>query len=379
MYFVFDKSEKKSTRMANKVNRFSLTEKELQLYSRQIMLKEIGNEGQLELKKKKACVIGLGGLGSSIARQLAAMGVGHIRIVDRDIVEISNLQRQHLYDTKVLGYAKAEIATKRLRTLNPYITLEPLTVSINSGNAQELANEMDVVVDGLDAMKPRYAINRACVKLGVPYVFGAAIMVYGNASTIIPYESPCLECFFGKIDDDSMQKCAVVGVHPSIINIISSIEVSETIKLLLGQEPVLKSKLLYYSLAELSTDVIKIVKKEGCSICGEQPVGELFPLKRELVEEVCGRGGTRTFIVVPKEDLKLNMSSLYEILAAKGFCLEVKGNLGITSTLKKCKVSILKSGVMITEGIGDKDILLKTYRDIINSLGISWSKIDEEE
>lgn len=363
--------------MADKKVKLSLNEKEQELYSRQIVLKEIGYTGQLKLKSAKACVIGLGGLGSSAVRQLAAMGVGYIRLVDRDVVELSNLQRQHLYDIKVLGYAKAEAAAEKLGRLNPYITLEPLTVSINSENAEDLVRDMDVVVDGLDTMKPRYAINRACVKLGIPYVFGAAVMTYGNASTIIPEKTPCLECFYGNIDDSSIPTCAVVGVHPSILSIISSVEVSEAIRIILGEEPVLKGGLLHCSLEEFSMDLINIDKREDCSVCGEKPAGERFHLKRELVEEVCGREGKRTFIVVPKEDLKLHIPSVSKVLEAKGFHLETKGRLGVTSTLGELKISILQSGIMITEGLDEREGPLKIYRDIIiEGLGISWSRIE---
>lgn len=354
----------------------SLTRKEQELYSRQIVLKEIGYTGQLRLKNAKVCIIGLGGLGSLIATQLTAMGVGDIRLVDRDVVEMANLHRQYLYDTEVLGRSKAEVAAERLALLNPYIKLEPSTISINSGNAEEGIEGMDVVVDGLDAMKPRYAINRACVKLKTPYVFGSAVMTHGNASTIIPKETPCLECFFGDIDDANMPKCAVVGVHPSILGFIASVEVSEVIRVLLGREPVLRGSLLFASLEELSMDLVDVLRNERCLVCGEESAAEPFHSGRELVEEVCGRDGKRTLMVIPKEDLKLQISQLSEILENKGFHIETEGRLSITSTRGEQKVSIMQSGVMIGEGIGEKENLVKLYRDIIaTSLGLSWTRI----
>jgi len=353
-----------------------LDSKEREFYSRQIMLRDIGYDGQIKLKKAKACIIGLGGLGSSIAKQLTAMGVGYIRLVDRDIVEISNLQRQHLYDTKVLGYAKVEIAVQRLRDLNPYINFEPLPLSINSENAEELVSGMDVIIDGLDAMKPRYAINKACLKLGVPYVFGAAVMIYGNVSTIVPNETPCLECFYGNVDEDSIQKCAVVGVHPSIIKIISSIEVSEAVRILLKQKPVLKSKLLHCSLSDLSIDIIDIVKTEKCPICSIN-TSKRAHIKRELVEEVCGREGNKTFIIVPKEDLKLNIIDLSKIFEEEDFHSEVKGRFVVKITKGEKKINILRSGVMISKGFKTKDAALKMTKNIITDiLGISWSRVE---
>ncbi|MDH5745788.1 MAG: HesA/MoeB/ThiF family protein [Candidatus Bathyarchaeota archaeon] len=360
----------------HKKGSFSLNKKEQELYSRQIVLREIGYNGQLRLKNARVCIIGLGGLGSLIATQLTAMGVGHIRLVDRDVVEIANLHRQYLYDTKVLGRSKAEVAAERLALLNPYVNLEPSTISINSENAEEVIEGMDVVADGLDAMKPRYAINRACVKLKTPYVFGSAVMTHGNASTIIPKETPCLECFFGNIEDANMPKCAVVGVHPSILGLIASVEVSEVIRVLLGREPVLRGRLLFSSLEELSMDLVDVLRNELCPVCGEESVTEPFHSERELVEEVCGREGKRTLMVIPKEDLKLQISKLSEILENKGFHIETEGRLSITSTRGEQKVSIMQSGVMIGEGIGEKENLITLYRDIItNSLGVSWMRI----
>ena len=169
-----------------------LSNKELEYYSRQIVMAELGYNTQLKLKDSKACLLGVGGLGSSAAMQLAAMGVGYLRIVDRDVVELTNLHRQHLYGVDDVGYPKVEAAAKRLQNLNPYITIEPLPLSVNQTNAENIVRGMDVVVDGLDSMAARYAINRACTKLGVPYVFGAAIETTGNLSTIVPGETACL-------------------------------------------------------------------------------------------------------------------------------------------------------------------------------------------
>jgi adenylyltransferase/sulfurtransferase len=145
-----------------------ISEKELEFYSRQIVLSEIVYKGQMKLKNAKVCLVGLGGLGSPAALQLAAMGVGYLRLVDHDVVELSNLQRQHLYGVNFVGYPKVEAAAKRLHELNPNIEIEPLPLSLNVNNAEDIVSDMDVVVDGLDRMSPRYAVNKACLKLEVP-------------------------------------------------------------------------------------------------------------------------------------------------------------------------------------------------------------------
>ena len=341
-----------------------LSEEELQYYSRQIVMTEMGYNAQLKLKKSKVCLVGVGGLGSPAAMQLAAMGVGHLRIVDRDVVELTNLHRQHLYSVDDVGYAKVEAAAKRLRLLNPYITVEPLPFSVNDATAEDLVRDVDVVVDGLDSMAARYAINRACVKFGVPYVFGAAITTNGNLSTIVPGETACLECFYGSLDDRNLPKCGVVGVHPSLVNIIASLEVSEAIRILVGRQPRLASKLLHFDLEEMEFNEISLQKVESCPVCGDRPTGSRMRLRREMVEEVCGRKGRKVFVVVPEENLDLNLVELRNNLKKKGFSLKVEGELGLTFSLNEVKASVLKSGIVIVEGFKEKDEALRFFSEL---------------
>lgn len=359
--------------MSNKSGAEDLSEGELEYYSRQIVLKEIGYNGQLKLKGAKASIVGLGGLGCSIATQLTAMGVGRLRLVDRDIVELSNLQRQHLYTMDTLGYPKVEAAARRLRDLNPNVELEPLPLSMNAEMAEKIIRGVDVVIDGLDRMEPRYAVNRACVKLGVPYVFGAAIMTYGNISTIIPGETPCLECFYGNLKDEALPTCAVVGVHPSVIILVASLEVAEAIRILLGERPNLASKLLYCDLESLAVDEVALSRLEDCPVCGTRPRGPPAPLTQNPVEEICGRGGKRSFIINPRKNLELDMADLHRLLKERDFNILVKADLGITfNPAPEVTTSLLKSGVMITDVVKDEEEALKLYKSIVTEgLGIS--------
>ena len=214
-----------------------LTEKELETYSRQIVLADIGYDGQLKLRNARACLIGVGGLGSPIATQLVGMGIGYLRIVDRDIVSRSDLHRQHLYDADCVGLPKVEIAHQKLSKLNPDVKVDPIPESLNSINAEELIGGMDIVIDGLDRPEPRYLVNRICNKFKIPYVFGAAIEAFGNASTLMPGQTFCLECFMPGLKDEDLPVCGVVGVHPSVIGMVSSVQVSEAVRLIIGQKP----------------------------------------------------------------------------------------------------------------------------------------------
>lgn len=343
-----------------------LSKGELEFYSRQIVLPEIGYKGQLKLRNARVCVAGLGGLGSPAALQLAAIGVGHLRLIDQDIVEVSNLQRQHLYSVNSLGYPKVEAAAKRLQELNPNIEIEPLPLSLSVNNAEDIVGDMDVIVDGLDSMKPRYALNRACLKAGVPYVFGAAIMTFGNVSTIVPGETPCLECFQGNLDDDMLPKCAVVGVHPSILSIVASVEVSEAMKVILGKKPSLAGKILHCDIGNMKFEEVELSKSESCPVCGTEASDPPMPLRHRLVNEVCGREGKRVFVITPKTNLELNIDDLYAILMSKGFNVKVKAGLGMTFDVgAKGSASILNSGIMIIEDANSQEDAYGLYEQIV--------------
>ncbi len=329
---------------------------EIDYYSRQIVLNSIGLTGQRKLKNSRVCVVGVGGLGSSIVIQLASMGVGYLRIVDRDVVEASNLQRQHLYGMDMVGYPKVEAAAERIKRHNPFIEVDPVPMSVTPGNAEAVVEDMDVVVDGLDTMTPRYALNRACVKLGIPFVFGAVITNVGSTSTIVPGETPCVECFQGGIDDGELPTCAVAGVHPSIISIIASIQVSETVRLITGRRPNLAGALMYCDLEDLSFERIDLARVDSCPVCGSDPVSEPIPLKHDSFEEVCGREGRRVFVFSPDEDLGVDLEALNGKLMGLGFEPTVRARLGTSFVRGPVKGSVLSSGVTVIEGVDGPEV-----------------------
>lgn len=341
------------------------TEEELDYYSRQIVLKEFGLEGQRRLKEAKVCVVGAGGLGSPILTQLASMGVGSVRVVDRDVVEISNLQRQHLYGVHQVGLPKVEAAMDRLHQINPFIEVEPVPLSVTYGNAERIIEGADIVVDGLDSMAARYAVNRACQRSGTPFVHGAVIMQVGTASTIIPGETACLECFQGGIDDADIPSCAVLGVHPSVIGLIASVQVSETIRLLLGESPVLANKLLFADLRELSIEKVQLAKAENCQVCS----GYLGPIEaapdETRVEEICGREGRRVWIFSPEYEMELDLELINDKLDSLGYTITVKGRLGTSFEKEKVKGSVLVSGVTVIEGVRDRGAAEKLRGQIL--------------
>lgn len=335
---------------------------ELAYYSRQLVLNEIGLNGQKKLKKANVLVAGVGGLGCQLSVQLASMGVGSLKLVDRDVVEVSNLQRQHLYSFDVVGYPKVEAAAMRLSRVNPFIEIVPLPTSINDRTTGKLLEDVDVVVDGLDRLTPRLALNRACVEQGVPYVYGAVITHVGNVSTIIPGESPCLECWQGGVDEASIPTCATVGVTPSAISVIASIQVSEAIRIILGKRPNLSGRLLFFDLEDLSLELITLAKADACPVCGKHVIKQKHD---EAVEEVCGRNGRRVFTITPLEFLDFQIPNLENKLTAEGFNIKLATRLGVTFTGTNDLIgSVFTTGVAVIEGADSREQATRIYRKI---------------
>jgi adenylyltransferase/sulfurtransferase len=327
-----------------------LTDEELYTYSRQIVLADIGYDGQLALKNAKVCLIGVGGLGSPIAMKLVGMGIGTLRFVDRDVVSRTDLHRQHLYDVDAIGQPKVEVALKKLNRLNPDVKLEPVPEALNSLNGEDLIAGMDIVMDGLDRIETRYIVNRTCNRLKIPYVFGAATASYGNVSTLIPDRTFCLECFMPDLKNEDIPSCGVVGVHPSVVGMVASIQVSEAIRVLTGQKPKLFNKLLYVDLKELEFNILDVPRLESCKVCGQKPDGKPAELTDRWFEESCARDGRRTFSISPKKRLEVNLQKVANVIEENGLQVISAGKLGISFEHKKgITACILKSGIMVAQ------------------------------
>ena len=343
-----------------------LSEKELDRYSRQVMLQEIGYQGQLKLKQSRVCVVGVGGLGNPITTRLAAMGVGKIRIVDRDVIELSNLHRQTMFDEDDVGQVKVETAAKKLRKLNNDIIIEELPVSINDYTALDAVDGCDVVIDALDSVNARYSLNRACIVKKIPFVTGAAVGVTGQTFTIVPNESACYYCLFPALDEDSMPTCSIEGVHPSILSIIGGIEVSEAVKIITGKKPSLQDKVLHVDLENLIFNFTKVSRVEECSVCGSGKKQE--KAKEELIlEELCGRNrGKRTFSITPTYFVDLNVDKITSVGKEKGFTVENLGDLGISLRTNELSVSFMKRGSGVIVGAKTEEEAISLYKSLLS-------------
>jgi molybdopterin/thiamine biosynthesis adenylyltransferase len=241
-------------------------------YARQMAFQGIGDEGQEKLKAAKVLIVGMGALGSVIANNLCRAGVGLLRFVDRDYVELSNLQRQVIYNEQDVkdNLPKAIAAAKHLEKVNSTITLEPIVSDVNSGNVEKLLEDIDLVLDGTDNMETRLLVNDACQKHQVPWIYGGALMSYGMSMNIIPGETACFRCFNPNIPPvGSMPTCSSAGVLSMITGIVACIESTEALKILTGSSEVRKT-LFVIDVWNNSAQYVEIAKRPECPSCGKK-------------------------------------------------------------------------------------------------------------
>ncbi len=342
-----------------------LSAKELDRFSRQVMLEEIGYQGQLKLKNAKICVVGMGGLGNPITSRLSAMGVGTLRIVDRDVIELSNLHRQTMFDESDVGQVKVEVAAKKLQKLNPNCKIEALAVSVNDYTALEVVEGYDVVIDALDSVNARYALNKACVKFGIPFVTGAAVGVSGQVFTIMPKESACYYCIFPDLNEDTMPTCSIEGVHPSILSIVGGIEVSEAVKIIIGKKPSLFQRILHIDLENLDFTSTRTFRAEECPVCGTGKI-TVAPKQELILEELCGRNsGKRTYSITPTDTFDLDTNKVSILAKKQGFIVENLGDLGLSMRTNDLSVIFMKKGSAVIVGSKDENDAISLYKSLL--------------
>ena len=248
-----------------------LSAAELSRYHRHLSLPELGRDGQERLKNARVIVIGAGGLGSPAALYLAAAGVGTLGLVDFDRVELSNLQRQVLFDTAAIGRAKAEAARDRLLALNPEISVVAHTLTLDAGNVLDVLRGYDVVLDGTDRLTTRYLVNDACVLLGKPLVSAAIHRFEGHAMTYLPGRGPCYRCLFPEAEEGVVASCAEAGVLGVLPGVLGTIQATEAIKIITGIGEPLVGRLATYDALELRFAEFPFTRRADCAVCGEHP------------------------------------------------------------------------------------------------------------
>ncbi len=280
-----------------------LTTEEYARYSRHLILPEVGLEGQKKLKAARVLMIGTGGLGSPLGLYLTAAGIGTIGLVDFDVVDESNLQRQIIHGTKDVGRPKIESAQDRLKDINPNVRIEAHETRLTSENALELFKDFDVVVDGTDNFPTRYLVNDACVLTGKPNVYGSIFRFEGQATVFDAKRGACYRCLYPEPPPPGLvPSCAEGGVLGVLPGIVGTIQANEVIKVILGAEGILLNRLLLFDAWKMKFRELKLRKNPDCPICGENPtITELIDY-----EEFCG-------LNLPEEKSEMEEISVTEL------------------------------------------------------------------
>ncbi len=241
-----------------------LTHDEIVRYDRQIRMRGMGRSGQLKLKRARVMVAGAGGLGCPVSLYLVAAGVGYIAIVDKETVELSNLNRQILHWSDDIGKLKSVSVLEKLHQLNPEVELEPTTKVISPENAQELVHGFTVVVDCMDNWRTRFVLNEACVRENIPFVHAGVYSLYGQITTILPRKGPCLQCILPKIPPEE-EKFPILG---STAGTLGMLEALETIKIITGIGELLVGRMLHFDGETMRFQEIKVERRDDCPVCG---------------------------------------------------------------------------------------------------------------
>lgn len=249
----------------------TLTAGETARYQRHVALKEIGAAGQEKLKAARVLIAGAGGLGSPAALYLAAAGCGTLGLVDCDRVELSNLQRQVLFDTAAVSRPKAEAGRERVAALNPEIRVVAHVLELKAANVRAVLGEYDLVIDGTDRLSTRYLLNDACVILGRPLVSAAIHRFEGQVMTYVPGHGPCYRCLFPQSADGMIANCAEAGVLGVLPGVLGTLQATEAIKLITGVGTPLTGRLLTYDALEMRFRELHAVRRRDCAVCGDAP------------------------------------------------------------------------------------------------------------
>ncbi len=335
----------------------------LEKYSRQILFQPIGKEGQERLLASKAVIIGCGALGTAQANALVRAGVGKVRIVDRDYVEESNLQRQLLFDESdaAQNLPKAVAAQRRLKSINSEVEVEGIVSDIESSNVEELVAGFQVILDGSDNFETRYLLNDVSIKLGIPWVYGGVVSSYATAMTILPGRTPCLACVFPAPPEGLHETCDVVGVIAPAVAWTAAIQVTEALKILLGRHQDLHSSLLSFDIWKNAYHQVKPQIDPGCRACGAKQF--IYLENKGLANlRLCGRDSVQ---IHPANSRALDFATLRTRLEQFG---QVKGNeFLLRCILDKYELTVFPDGRAIVKGTQDSAVARSIYARVVGS------------
>ena len=335
-------------------------------YSRQILFRQIGAEGQEKLSNSRVLLVGCGALGASHAEMLARAGVGQIKIVDRDFVEFTNLQRQTLFsesDAKE-RLPKAIAARNRIARINSEIEVEPFVADVNRSNVENLIENCDLILDGTDNFQTRYLVNDACVKHSKTWIYGAAVSAYGATMTVVPNETPCLRCIFEEMPSAaSAPTCDTAGVIMPIIAAVSAVQVAEAIKFLTGNFDKMHRSLMQIDVWENDWRKIKLGQpNEDCETCAKRNFSFLEDEIGELSTTLCGRDAVQ---ILPPKLVQIDLRNLAERL--KNVAVVKENEYLIRLDVDGFELTVFKDARAIVRGTDDVSTARSIYAKYVGS------------
>ncbi len=324
-------------------------------YSRQTVLAQIGLVGQEKLSASKVAVIGCGALGTHITSFLVRAGIGHLRVIDRDVVELNNLQRQTLFDETDVGLAKVEAATNKLRQINSQVTIEPWLKDLHNGNIEEMITGFHLVIDATDNIPTRMLVNDACIKHGIPWVYGGVIRTEGMVMSVMP-EGPCFRCLLPEVPPvEAMTSCEIAGVINTIPAIIGAMQCTEGIKILLHQTETPR-KLIIYDVWEQRFNSVTVEKNPHCTCCGKRDFTFLNNPNRDLVVALC----QNSVQIIPPRDTVLDLLKLAQNLE-KVVRVSIANDYLLRFNAEGKQITVYHDGRALIKGTGDGGVAKAVY------------------
>lgn len=338
-----------------------LTDSQRERYSRMLALRNFSDDDMESIMNTTIAVVGAGGLGSPALRLLTAIGFGRIRIIDRDIVELSNIQRQTVYNTQDIGEPKVEAASANLQMLNPNVEFDPVCISIQEDNATNLLRGTDIILDGLDSFKARRAVNRASLDLDIPYIFAGAVEYYANLSTFIPGKTGCFACVMGDAQDNPDNTCAQVGVTPTLLSLAAAVEVNEAVLLATGQKPTLENRLMTIDSGTLTFDFFDIGKSDECSVCSKSVRTDITKTNDITAIQLC----SQSFNISPPEIGKLDLNEIAHNLDQSYSIKSTERTVQVNLPSGE-KITLMSSGSAIIKGVDTAEDAIRLYKLILD-------------
>lgn len=342
----------------------------IERFSRQVLVKEIGVEGLMKLMKAKVAIVGCGATGSTAAELLARAGIGFIRVIDRDFVDVSNLPRTHLYyEADALeSMPKALAIANNLKKVNSLVKVEPVVTEVDQYNVEKLIKDVDVIFDGTDNMSIRFLLNDASIKLNKPWIYVGVERWYGLIMPIIPGKTACLQCLLSKPPPEVGNICDVLGVLNTTVTIVTSVAVTELIKYLLGFN--VGGYLLHVDSFNYEIQKINVTRNPNCRACVYRRFEHLKPQPKIRAKRICG---TNAVQVYPKEDMVIDLTQLRKGKLNEKV-IEVATPYVVRARVGNYTVILFRDGRAIVDGITNEKLALKIYDSLLEKIKKLYKK-----